>query len=301
MTLLDRLSPRRRLQPRTAVESTRLVKLPISVLVQTKNEAVGIRACLSALDAFDEVIVVDSNSQDDTANIAASMGFPTINFVWDGRYPKKKQWQLDNVPTRNKWVLFLDADETPEPELVQFLAKQQLHLKSTVAAYDVRLAYYFSGQRLRHGHVVVKRTLLDRTKAQFPVVDDLDIPGMGELEGHYQPAINGLVETAAGRLRHKDLDPVRTWFERHNRYSDWEAELRLKARARGVVASSRTPKGQMFDKVPFKPFMFFVYSYVARRGYLDGRAGFDYAIALSSYYWQTGLKVREKSREQGRP
>jgi len=62
---------------------------------------------------------------------------------------------------------------------------------------------------------------------------------------------------------------------------------------RRSVRSSKSLQGQRFDVVPFKPLAFWVYSYIVRAGFLDGRAGLDYAVALASYYWQIGLKTRE--------
>ncbi len=68
--------------------------IPVTVLVQTKNEAVGIRKCIESLKAFDEVIVVDSNSTDGTQDIVRALGVRLETFTWDGKYPKKKEWQL---------------------------------------------------------------------------------------------------------------------------------------------------------------------------------------------------------------
>ncbi|MDT0185739.1 glycosyltransferase family 2 protein [Microbacterium sp. ARD31] len=276
-------------------------QIPVSVLVQTKNEEVGIRACLEGLADFDEVIVVDSNSTDATVRIATDMGARVVNFDWNGRYPKKKQWQLDNVPVRNTWVLFMDADETPSAELIAELRERFADgVLGDVAAMDIDLDYVFAGRLLRHGHRVTKRALVKVGKVHFPVVDDLNAPGMGELEGHYQPVADGRVERARGRIKHNDLDPVSSWFARHNRYSDWEAHLRTRNALKAEIRKRRTAKGRLFDAVPFKPFLFFVYAYILRAGFRDGRAGFDYAFALATYYWQIGLKTRELSRAEGR-
>lgn len=270
-------------------------KVPISVLVQTKNEESAIATCLAGLEAFDEVIVVDSMSNDDTAEIARRCGATVVAFEWDGKYPKKKQWQIDNVATTHDWILFIDADEVPTPALVESM-RRFVASPGGAAAAQLRLEYHFAGRALRFGHRVYKTALLDRRRARFLPVDDLGLPGMGELEGHYQPVCDGPVVTLDGLLAHDDVDPVRTWFDRHNRYSDWEAGLRVR-RAHGArVAVNRSRQGQLFDRVPFKPLMFFLYSYVARGGFLDGRPGFDYAFALAAYYWQIGLKTRELER-----
>ncbi len=273
-------------------------RIPVSVLVQTKNEEVGIRACLEGLTDFDEVVVVDSNSKDATVSLAERMGIRVVNFTWNGRYPKKKQWQLENVSVRNAWVLFMDADETPSAELLAELRKWVSDgFLEKYAAVDIDLDYVFAGRVLSHGHRVTKRALVRVGQVEFPVVDDLGAPGMGELEGHYQPVASGQVARARGRILHNDLDPVSSWFARHNKYSDWEAYLRTRASLKEEIRKRRTLKGRVFDAVPFKPAIFFVYAYLLRGGFRDGRAGFDYAFALSTYYWQIGLKTRELERQ----
>ncbi|WP_228379249.1 glycosyltransferase family 2 protein [Demequina rhizosphaerae] len=274
-------------------------KVPVTVLVQTKNEERAIAACLSGLADFDEVIVVDSFSDDATRQIALECGVKVIDFKWNGRYPKKKQWQLENVETRHDWVLFIDADESPNARLVTALRELMNSANlGEVAAGTLALDYHFAGRSLRFGHRVYKTVLLHRERARFEPVDDIGIPGMGELEGHYQPVCDGRVVSLAGRLAHDDPDPVRTWFDRHNRYSCWEAGLESRRRESGGRDVNRSLQGRVFGRLPFKPVVFFGYSYVLRFGFLDGRAGFDYAVALSMYYWQIGLKSRELEREK---
>lgn len=269
----------------------------ISVVVLTKNEEAGLGNTLEKLRGFDDVVVVDSLSEDRTVEIAESYGARVVQFSWDGAYPKKKQWALENSNARNKWVLLLDADEFPSPSLLAELADLQPALRSTsVGAYDINLLYRFAGRYLRYGHTVTKRSLLHVDRSRFPVINDLAAPGIREVEGHYQPVCDGPIAKLEHRIIHDDRDPVSSWFARHNRYSDWEAHLRLDASLRKDIASKRTAKGRIFDLVPFKPGLFFVYSYIFRLGFLDGRAGFDYATALSMYYWQIGVKTRELRR-----
>jgi len=269
----------------------------ISAIVLTKNEEAGLGNTLHRLADFEDVIVVDSDSDDRTVEIARQHGARVVNFTWDGRYPKKKQWALENAGAVNKWVLLLDADEYPSQSLVRELEALQGALTATPkGAFDINLLYRFAGRYLRHGHVVTKRSLLHLDRARFPVIDDLQAPGIREVEGHYQPETAHPIGKLRSRIVHDDRDPVSSWFARHNRYSDWEAHLRLNDSLRREIASKRTLKGRVFDSVPFKPLLFFVYAYVVRAGFLDGRAGFDYATALSMYYWQIGLKTRELRR-----
>ncbi|MDT0306223.1 glycosyltransferase family 2 protein [Streptomyces sp. DSM 44917] len=275
-------------------ESSERPRLPIAVVIPTKNEAANITGTVrSVVDHFQAVVVVDSDSTDDTRKLAAAEGAEIVPYVWDGKYPKKKQWCLDHVRTEIPWVLFVDGDEMPSPELLAELRRIFLDGRPVrPAAFDIPLGYWFAGRRLRHGYTIVKRALLDRTRARFPEPDDLDAPGMGEQEGHYQPLADPVVRLKAP-LEHMDLDPVRTWFERHNRYSDWEAWLEKNPDVREQIRTAKTRQGQLFHKAPFKPLLSFAYAYVYRRGFLDGRAGFDYALAMSFYRWQIGLKSRE--------
>lgn len=271
-------------------------KIPITVLVQTRNEEAGILACIEGLSSFDEVIVVDSNSSDRTCEIAASAGAKIVEFTWNGDYPKKKQWELDNVFTRNEWILFIDADEIPNDHLLSSINGIDFENISHVAAFDLKLDYVFNGKILKHGHKVVKRALVHRNRVKFPTINDLASPGMGELEGHYQPEAFGDVNALDGAILHDDKDPIGTWFERHNRYSDWEAYLRINPETKRQIAIYRSKQGRLFDRVPLKPLVFFLYAYLFKQGFRDGRNGFDYAFALSSYYWQIELKTSYMAR-----
>ncbi|MCT2590128.1 glycosyltransferase family 2 protein [Streptomyces sp. N2-109] len=270
--------------------------LPIVVAIPTKNEAENITSTVrSVLGHFAAVVVVDSDSTDDTRALAEKAGAEVVPYTWDGGYPKKKQWCLDNVHTGTDWLLFLDGDETPSPELIAELRRIfTVPAGRTLrpAAFDIPLGYWFAGRRLRHGYTIVKRALLDRTRCRFPEPDDLAAPGMGEQEGHYQPLADPVM-TLTAPIEHQDLDPVRTWFDRHNRYSDWEAWLEQHPLVREQIRQAKTRQGQLFHRAPFKPLVSFGYAYLYKRGFLDGRAGLDYALAMSFYRWQIGLKARE--------
>src|SRR5471032_1901494 len=90
---------------------------PISILIPAKNERANLRACLESARFAAEVVVVDSGSTDGTREIAAEFGATVVDFQWDGRLPKKKNWALANFPWRHEWVFILDADERITPAL----------------------------------------------------------------------------------------------------------------------------------------------------------------------------------------
>lgn len=101
------------------------MKLPITVVIPAKNEASNLPRCLKALDdSFEDVVVVDSGSTDQTQEIARSFQAGVLDFQWDGKFPKKRNWVLRNYGFKTPWVLFLDADECVTPTFIQELSNR---------------------------------------------------------------------------------------------------------------------------------------------------------------------------------
>ena len=272
-----------------------MINLPITVVVLTKNEELAISGCLDSVRNFNQVLVIDSNSNDQTIDIVHKYGCDTVNFNWNGKYPKKKQWSLELPQIENEWVLFLDADERVSQELeIEIKGLIDNDLFKRCAAFEIPLSYFFIGKELVHGHKVKKIALVNKNFCSFPTFDDLHVSNMWEVEGHYQPSISGKLHRIKSKIIHDDPDGLYDYFARHNRYSDWESELQNNKSMSASIRSNRTFQGRIFDRIPFKPLFFFVYSFGLRAGWKDGRAGFHYALALSFYYWQISVKVRER-------
>src|ERR1700733_13846643 len=86
-------------------------KLPVSVIIAVRNEAKNLPRCLRALQDVGEVYVIDSQSTDDTVEIARSHGAQVVQFHYQGGWPKKRQWAMNTLPIAYDWILLLDADE----------------------------------------------------------------------------------------------------------------------------------------------------------------------------------------------
>lgn len=271
-------------------------ELPITVLILTKNEELAIAECLDSVKNFSQVIVIDSNSTDLTIEIVKSFKRDFVFFTWNGKYPKKKQWSLQLNNILNDWVLFLDADERVTAELNEELFRifnsEQNFLKN-ISAFEISLQYRFMGRILKYGHKVRKIALINRQKCDFPVFDDLQVKNMWEVEGHYQPTYQGNLAKTRSNIFHNDPDGLFDYFSRHNRYSDWEAAIQVSSFTKQSIRNQRSFQGRMFGRAPFRSVLFFIYSYILKLGFMDGRAGLDYALAQSFYYWQISAKVRE--------
>lgn len=277
--------------------------IPVSVVVMTRNEAVNLPHCLCALDRFAERFVVDSGSSDGTPAIAAAAGARVVPFQWDGRYPKKKQWCLDRLPFGQDWVLFLDADERIGSALVEEIAVL-MDEGPRHAGYFIDGRPVFLGRRLRFGAGNRKLVLFDRRKARFLPVPDLDVATMWEVEGHYQPTIDGTLGQLRHSLDHADNKPVAAWFERHARYADWEAALRSDGRMKDLIARESGRRRWMkvgLSVMPARPLLVFLHGYFVRLGFLDGGPGLQHALARAFYYWQIGVKIADARRRAEPP
>lgn len=246
-------------------------KIPVSVLVVTKNEEKNLARCLSSLERFDDVMVIDSCSTDATADIAKSFNVPVINFVWNGQYPKKRQWCLDTLPLKHDFVFFIDADETAPPELCDEIAA----LDFRAPGYFIKGLYVIGGQVLKYGINNNKLCLIDKTRVCFPVVDDLDIPGMGEIEGHYQPVLKAGASGKFIKLKHAmlhyALDDAERHEKRHKDYAQWRSGMLVKD---AFPDDPRLMTGILkwiFENLPCRKAFFFIYFYVFKLGFLDYR------------------------------
>lgn len=287
-----------------AAGATAARSIPVSAIVVTCNEAPNIAACLAALGAFAEVVVVDSESSDGTPERAAALGARVVRYRWDGRYPKKRQWCLETLALAHDWVFFVDADEQVTPALEAEMAALFAAGPPRHAGYFIDGRPVFLGRPLRFGHRNRKLCLFDRRRTQFPVFPDLDIPAMGEIEGHYQPVVAGPVGRLRAALLHADAKGLSAWFERHNRYSDWEAailsEPRWRHRLAGEPLGRRLLK-RLFLHLPLKPLAVFARDYIICLGLLDGHRGFHAAVARAFYYWQVAVKKRERQTQAATP
>lgn len=256
-------------------------KIPVTAIIVTRNEEEKIAACLEALQAFSQLIVVDSQSADKTRDIARASGAELACFTWNHAYPKKRQWSLDTLPIAHDFVFFVDADEIVTESLLEELRD----LDFSCAGYFVPGQYVWKGRTLQYGLRNHKLALMDRRKMEFPVIDDLGAPGMGEIEGHYQPVFKPGQSGKLGALKEPLLHDAQSgWEARHRRYAAWEKYMnRHDSWPRDPVFWREMAK-RFLRNFPFRPALAFFHSYILKRGFLDGAAGFDFARSRREYY-----------------
>ncbi len=262
-------------------------KIPVTVIVTTKNEERNIARCLSSLFAFDQVIVVDSNSHDNTVEIAQSYGAECAAYEWHGAYPKKRQWCLDNLTIGHDWIFFVDADEVVTEELLTEIRSLSDN-NHGVLGFFVSGVYVWGHDPIMHGMRNNKLCLFAKNAFEFPVVDDLDIEAMGEIEGHYQPVfktenMRGKIGQLKSPLLHYAYEDYERWEKRHHKYALWEAKMTAFDRWPEDPVLWRERLKRYLRRSVLRPHIMFIYSYIFKLGFLDGKSGFDFACSRYRY------------------
>ena len=274
-------------------------RLSVTVVVPIRNEAKNLAACLSRLRRFDEVIVVDSGSTDGSADIARDFGAAVLQFNWNGRYPKKRNWVLLNQRLANSWVLFLDADEFVDDAFCDELARRIDGPRYSV--FWLTYPTYFLGKPLRHGVPQRKLALFRVGKGLYERIDEERWSDL-DMEVHEHPIIDGEVGEIAAPIMHDDRSGLAVFIERHRSYALWESRRFLRLEEGGPAMRERLTERQRAKYANLTrwwfPWAYFGYSYFVRLGFLDGRAGFLHAFYKLWYFETVRQLILELRRDR---
>src|SRR6266404_7903804 len=198
--------------------------LPVSVIVPVRNEARNLPRCLESLAGVGEIYVIDSQSTDDTVEIAQSRGTKVVQFHYAGGWPKKRQWAMDTLQFAYDWILLLDADEVLTPELVEEI--RHVVQNPVVNGYSIRLQMYFLGRILRHCDASFwKLSLFRKGCGRFECrLKDQDA-SMTDMEIHEHVVVDGSTAELRNPLVHHNFESLSRYIQKHDEYSNWEARV----------------------------------------------------------------------------
>ena len=267
----------------------------VTFVVPVKNEEINLPGCLESLKAQPHVIVVDSGSTDRTREIAAEYGRETVDFKWNGRYPKKRNWLLENYTFKTPWVMFIDADERVTDDWVEEM--QRTLLAQSSKCVDAYICYYdnlFMGRMLKYGDVMHKTAILRVGAGSYEKVTNEQEWSKLDMEIHEQLVVRGRIGAIKARLQHCDRRPLANYLEKHEEYAKWEANrYRSMTREQWKNLTHRQSLKYHFAlKWWFAP-LYFIGSYVLKRGFLDGKAGFWFAWHKMRYFANVRRKIRD--------
>jgi glycosyltransferase involved in cell wall biosynthesis len=270
-------------------------KIPISILIPTKDEERNLPSTLESLSWADEIIVFDSFSTDQTVALARRFGCQVHQRMFDN-FADHKNWAIRNIPFRNDWILILDADEKVSAEL-----REELRIicggKSDFGGYYIARQIWVDGVWLKRGgkYPDYQLRLFRNGRAWYErrIV-------------HEHMVVDGRVGYLKNHLVHIDAKGVQRYIERHNRYAEMEAvealiALRRARRAKPLAAllhgdsvqRRRELKMWAYRNLPFRPVFVFLYTYFFKLGFVMGKAGIKNSVLRMFYEYMIDLYLEE--------
>lgn len=276
--------------------------LPISVIVLTKNEQINIGDCIRGLSFSDDIVVLDSYSDDRTVEIARQ--FDNVRIFmrhFDTEY-KQRNFGLHEIPYKHRWLYICDADERVPDDLVRELGRIVTQPDPPHVAWRLRYKNMYLDRWIKHATSYPvwiirlvqpdKVTYEKRETNVHPIVDGT----IGEMENHF--------------IHYSFNNGLKHWFEKHNFYSDREALEAVGIRNAGLpgmkelLDDNPIMRRRAIKNVSFflrgRGLWRFVYQYFLRGGWLDGMAGFHYCAMISMYEYWIELKIAERENRWSR-
>jgi glycosyltransferase involved in cell wall biosynthesis len=273
----------------------------ISVLILTRNEEQDLPGCLDSVAWCDDIQIMDSESTDRTTLIGLERGARVTTRPFD-TYAAQRNAAMQ-LPFRHRWVLVLDADERPTPELSAEMQRAVAVAPQNVSGYRMRRRDFLWGTWLKHAQMTPYYVRLLRVGHVHYIRDVNEIV-----------EVNGDILELDSALDHFAFSKgISHWIAKHNVYSSKEAELLASGDAvRGASLyqalfahnfhERRVAQKAIFYELPARPLIKWFYMMFIRGALLDGYAGMMYATLHSFYEFLIEVKCRELLRQRdGKP
>lgn len=270
-------------------------KTPLSLIILTYNEEENIEYCLQSVSSWiDEIIIIDSNSTDKTIEICKKYTNKIFTHKFENQ-AKQFNWALDNVPIKNNWVMRLDADESVTNELSveiqNFFKEYEINKQSNITGIYLNRRVYFMGKWIKHGdyYPIWLLRIFQKDKGQYEEITEEHIM---------------LSSGKAIKLKNDFIDNNRKglsfWTEKHSNWAIGEmydtlalmenkklAERTIDAKLfTSQMNTRRWLKKNIYARFPvfLRAFLFFIYRYFVRLGFLDGIEGLIFHTLEGFWY-----------------
>jgi glycosyltransferase involved in cell wall biosynthesis len=267
-----------------------------SAVILTLNEQKALPACLASLAGCDDIVVLDSGSSDSTADIATSAGARLFKRPFDS-FAGQRNYAQREIKFRHPWVFHLDADERMTPELDQEC--RRMAARSDLDGFRAAPKMIFEGRWIRHC------TDFPAFQARFVRAPQFKFIQVGH--GQREDKLMSMENLTKGYLHDISIYGEDAWLEKHRRYAKAEAKEmcdrsgnpQLKLLFSPDATVRRRSIKRLSYAFPLRPATRFIYQYILRRGFLDGRSGLRYCLLLARYEGfieaeMKGLKDRNK-------
>lgn len=266
--------------------------LDITAIILTYNEEIHICRCLENVKQFAKrIIVVDCFSKDKTCEIAKEMGAEVIQHKWPGNQAEQFNWLIDNVSINTKWILRLDADEYLMPDLIAELNEKLPTMDEGVSALSLSRARAYCGKILHHGIVNgIRIVRIFRT-------------GKARYDKRIMDEHLSILDGKTIEMKHQFVDDNRLTIGqftiKHENYASREAAILLDAECHlsdtsklekdhGEEVEKKRAQKAKYAKIPlfWRAFGYFVYRYIVKGGWRDGKEGFLWDF-LQGWWYRT--------------
>lgn len=259
----------------------------VTIVVLTKNEEMNLPDCLESVKGFaDRVVVIDSGSSDKTEEIAKKYNADFYVHAFEN-YARQFNWGIDNTNITTKWTFRLDADERLTPQLCDELERiMEEHDADDVNGVTMEAWLYFLGRKIKYGCHNKRKLMLFKT-------------GIGRIEDRKMDEHTvlscGTSIYAKNRFIHYDFKNMTHWVNKMNWYATREMQDYYEfkqgkdadfAESDAAISGTRKKKFGLYYKLPIfiRCWMLFVYYYIFRLGFLDGKEGFVYHYMYHRWY-----------------
>lgn len=249
-----------------ATSAVPAASVPVSVTILTRNEEANIERCLASVAWARQVVVIDSGSTDRTVEIARSCGATVVETHWRGFGPQR-EFAMRLTELQYQWVYSVDADEWVSEDLAAEVAEIM-----TAPAHPAYWQYFrlvFQGRWISHcGWYPSQRIvrLMDVTRCGFGA------EGFSE-----HPEVAGALGRIHSDIVDEDLKGLAAWLHKHVDYARLEALRRQRSGSPDRLPHESRLRHLLKDhvapRIPARPLATFVWMYVVRAGFLDGREG----------------------------
>ncbi|MCQ2437178.1 MAG: glycosyltransferase family 2 protein [Clostridia bacterium] len=255
----------------------------LTAIILTKDESNNIEHCLKSVAGFvKRAVVVDSGSLDDTVEKAEKLGAEVYVHPFEN-YARQFNWAIDNTDIDTKWILRLDADERFTPKLNRRMEELlKAHENDEVNGFRMEADFFFLGKLIRFGGPKKRKVMIFRN-------------GKGRLEDRrmdeHAVLDGGTVLEVKERFEHYDFKSMDAWISKMNWYATREMQDALDTSDKETVSDAklqalRKKKVGFYYKFPMflRCRLLFIYNYIFRLGFLDGKEGYIYHWMYQCWY-----------------
>lgn len=259
----------------------------LTIIILTKNEEQNLKKCIASFNGVAKrIVIVDSFSTDNTADVANSLGADVFEHKFEN-HAAQFNWAIENVNLDTEWVAKIDADEEFTPELADEINEKLDCLPDNVNGVILRRRVYFMGRWLKHGgkypELLLRIFRVGHGMSEMKMMDEHLIITEGETVNFKNDFLDN---------NNKSLE---WWISKHNWYSNKEVldyqtkktEETVEDTATSLQAKTkRLIKKHGYYSLPkfFRAHLYFIYRYYFRLGFLDGKEGKIYTFLQAYWY-----------------